>query len=149
MARYVEWFVILIIFGIIAFIGNWIGYEVVALEAIPGMLILIVVALAGMILEKIMPGNLPSVGYIALVGILVTLPVFPGGEQIAAWTNQVNTLAIATPILAYAGISIGRNWVDFTKLGWRALVVATCVFLGTFLGSAIIAEIILRWQGLI
>lgn len=65
------------------------------------------------------------------------------------WTSQVELLAITTPILAYAGISIGRNWTDFKDMGWRSLVVAILVFIGTFLGSALIAEVVLRIQGVI
>lgn len=149
MAKVVEWFLILMIFGFVALIGNSIGYDVLPQTAIPGLLVLVLVTLVGMMLAHFLPGNFPSVGYIALVGIIISLPSFPGGEQVVIWVSHVNMLAIATPILAYAGISIGRSWGDFTKLGWRALVVATCVFLGTFLGSAIIAEIVLRIQGII
>ena len=149
MAKIVEWFMILMIFGLVALIGNSIGYDVLPQTAIPGMIILVLITLIGMTLAKFIPGNFPSVGYIALVGIIISLPSFPGGEQVVAWTTHINILAIATPILAYAGISIGRSWADFTKLGWRALIVASCVFLGTFLGSAVIAEIVLRWQGII
>jgi len=149
MAKIIEWFLILLIFGAVAVIGNWVGYDVLPLTAVPGMLILVLITLAGMTLAKYIPGSFPSVGYIALVGIVISLPSFPGSEQIVEWVGHISILAIATPILAYAGISIGRSWGDFTKLGWRALVVATCVFLGTFLGSAIIAEIVLRIQGLI
>lgn len=149
MARVVEWFLILIIFGSVALIGNSIGYDVLPLTAVPGMTILVLVTLVGMTLAHFIPGNFPSVGYIALVGIIISLPAFPGSEQVVAWTTHVNILAVATPILAYAGISIGRSWADFTKLGWRAIIVATCVFLGTFLGSAIIAEIVLRIQGIV
>jgi len=149
MAKIIEWLLILMIFGAVAVVGNWVGYDVLPLTAVPGILILVLITLTGMTLAKFIPGNFPSVGYVALVGIIISLPSFPGGEQVVEWTGHISILAIATPILAYAGISIGRSWGDFTKLGWRALVVATFVFLGTFLGSAVIAEIVLRIQGII
>jgi hypothetical protein len=144
-----EWTLILIIFGAIATFGNWVGFEVVPFEAIPGMIVLILICLAGLIVQKLIPAKIPSVAYIAIIGILVSMPVFPGSEQIVAWTGKVNLLALATPILAYAGIAIGRSWTDFKQLGWRTLVVAVFVLLGTFIGSAIIAEIVLRMQGII
>lgn len=149
MNKLIETSLILVIFGVIAYFGNLVGYEVLAIDAIPGMIVLILITVAGTTLARVVPGNMPDVGYIAIIGVIVSLNVFPGSEQVVAWTTQINILAIATPILAYAGISIGRNWADFTKMGWRALVVAMLVFLGTFLGSALIAEVVLRFQGII
>ena len=65
------------------------------------------------------------------------------------YTNEVNFLGTTTPILAYAGISIGLQVLEIKRVGWRLVLVAFCVFLGTFFGSAIIAQIILKLQGLI
>lgn len=144
-----EWTLILGIFGIVATLGNWIGYDVLPWVAIPGIIILIVVSVIGLVLEKIVPGNLPAVGYIGLIGIIISLPWIPGSEFVVEWTSKVSILALATPILAYAGISIGSNWADFRKLGIRSVIVALMVFFGTFIGSALIAEVILRWQGII
>lgn len=149
LKKIIEWFLILAVFGFSALIGNWLGYDVLPLTALPGLIVLIVISVLGLILEKVIPGNIPSVGYIGLIGIIFSLPWTPGSEYIINWTKHVNILALATPILAYAGISIGRNWADFSKLGWRSVIVAIFVFLGTFIGSAVIAEIILRVQGII
>ncbi len=145
----VKWTLVLGIFAVVAALGNWIGYEVLPWVAIPGLLVLIAISVLGLLLEKIVPGNIPSVGYIGLIGILVSLPFMPGSELIVAWTSKISILALATPILAYAGISIGANWADFRKLGIRSVVVALLVFFGTFIGSALIAEGVLRWQGII
>jgi hypothetical protein len=144
-----EWVMVLLIVGAITIVGNWVGYDVMPIAAIPGMLVLIVISLLGLILGKIIPVQIPAVAYISLIAILVTIPGVPGAEQIAAWTTEVNMLGITTPILAYAGVAIGRSWADFRKLGWKSIVVGMCVLFGTFLGSAVIAEIILRWQGII
>lgn len=144
-----EWTLLLVIFGFTALLGNWAGYEILPLSAIPGMIVLILVCLAGFILRELIPINFPSIAYISIIGVLVSMPWMPGSEKVVEWTNEVQLLALATPILAYAGISIGRSWTDFVKLGWRSIVVASLVMIGTFLGSAIIAEIILRIQGII
>ncbi|XQY92257.1 hypothetical protein ACNRWW_02085 [Metabacillus sp. HB246100] len=144
-----EWTLLLLIFGVVSLVGNWVGYDILPLQALPGMLVLLLVCLTGLIIQKIMPGNIPSVAYIAIIGIVISIPGVPGSDAVVAWTNEVNLLALATPILAYAGIAIGRSWSDFVQLGWRSLVVAVCVFVGTFLGSALIAEVILRFQGII
>ncbi|WP_163527016.1 hypothetical protein [Halobacillus ihumii] len=144
-----EWILLLLIFGIVSLLGNWVGYGTFPIEAIPGMVILILVSLVGMILQKLIPIDIPSIAYVAIVGVLISMPWMPGSEQIVAMTNSINLLALTTPILAYAGIAIGRSWTDFVKLGWRTIVVASFVMLGTFLGSALIAEVVLRMQGII
>ncbi|WP_188206760.1 hypothetical protein [Alkalibacillus aidingensis] len=144
-----EWTLLLSIFGIVTLFGNWFGYDITPLSALPGMIVLILISLLGLVTQKILPFKLPSVAYIAIYGILISMPWTPSSEYIVAWTTEVELLALTTPILAYAGIAIGRSWTDFMKLGWKTIVVASFVLLGTFLGSAIIAEIVLRMQGII
>lgn len=144
-----EWTFLLVIFGFSALLGNWAGYDILPLEAIPGMIVLILICLAGFILRDLIPINFPSIAYISIIGVLVSMPWVPGSDKIVEWTSEVQLLALTTPILAYAGITIGRSWTDFVKLGWKTLIVASLVMLGTFLGSALIAEIILRFQGII
>lgn len=144
-----EWTLLLLVFGVTALFGNWAGYDILPLAAIPGMIVLILICLAGFILRELIPINFPSIAYISIIGVIVSMPWVPGAEKIVEWTNEVELLALATPILAYAGIAIGRSWTDFMKLGWKTIIVGSLVMLGTFLGSAIIAEIILRIQGII
>jgi hypothetical protein len=144
-----EWIILLVIFGVIALFGNWVGFEVMPIVALPGMIVLVLICLIGLMIHKLLPFKIPSVAYIAIIGVVVSASAFPGSEKVVEWTTEVNLLALATPILAYAGIAIGRSWTDFKKLGWRSLVVAVFVLLGTFIGSALIAEVILRMQGII
>ncbi len=144
-----EWTLLLTIFGISALFGNWLGYDIMPLNAIPGMIILILICLAGFVLHSLIPIKFPSVAYIAIIGVVISMPWMPGADQVVAWTSEVQLLALTTPILAYAGIAIGRSWTDFVKLGWKTLIVASLVLLGTFIGSALIAEVILRFQGII
>lgn len=144
-----EWVLLLGIFGFTALIGNWAGYDILPLAAVPGMIVLILICLAGFVLRDLIPINFPSIAYISIIGVIVSMPWFPGSTKVVEWTNEVQLLALATPILAYAGIAIGRSWTDFVKLGWKTIVVASLVMLGTFIGSALIAELILRFQGII
>jgi len=145
-----EWILLFIIVASLVVLGNWVGYDVMPLDAIPGILVLVGVSMIGLIIHKAIPyKGIPSIAYIGILAFIITIPGVPGQEQIVEWTTKVNLLAIATPILAYAGISIGRSWTDFAKLGWRTIIIGMFVLLGTYLGSAIIAEIILRIQGII
>lgn len=148
MKNIIDYSLTLIIFAAITLIGNHIGYGAPLDDAALGMLTLLLIAIIGTILTQLIPLNIPSLAYITLIGMLLTLPNMPTAPWIIEKTNAINLLAITTPIMAYAGISIGRNWADFQKLGWRAFLVASMVFLGTFLGSAIIAEIVLKITGI-
>ena len=144
-----EWSLVLVIIGIITLVGNWIGYDVLPFQAVPGMIVLILISLVGLILNKLIPLQIPAIAYISFIAIIVSMPGVPGSEHIVKWTTDVNILAITTPVLAYAGVAIGRSWADFAKMGWKSIVVGMCVLTGTFLGSALIAEVILRVQGII
>lgn len=144
-----EWTLLLGILGITAVFGNSLGYDILPLTAVPGMIVLILICLAGFILHDLIPINFPSIAYISIIGVIVSMPWMPGSDLVIKWTNEIELLALTTPILAYAGIAIGRSWTDFVKLGWKTIIVASLVMLGTFIGSAIIAEIILRAQGII
>src|SRR5690554_6841751 len=101
--------VVLLITAAITVIGNFVGYGINVIEAIPGILILVAISLAGIILNKVIPVNIPSVAYIVTLSTILTVPGVPGAETIAYYAGKVNFLALATPILAYAGIYTGKN----------------------------------------
>src|SRR5699024_2473183 len=136
-----EWTLFGVRLGFTSLFGNWAGYDRLPLSAIAGMIVLIVICFAGFNVRQLLPLNFPSIAYISIIGVIVSMPWMPGAAKVAEWTNEVELLALATPILAYAGIAIGRSWTDFVKLGWKTIIVASLVMLGTFIGSAIIAEI--------
>ncbi|MFR5602415.1 MAG: hypothetical protein ACLTKI_08810, partial [Lachnospiraceae bacterium] len=62
---------------------------------------------------------------------------------------QISAGQIGTVILAIAGVSIGCKLDDIKKLSWKMVLVAFVVFAGTFFGSALVAQVILKAQGLI
>lgn len=144
---------VLIIAGIITLVGNTIftyrqGMEVVMpWEAAVGMVLLGVIVVLGLLLAKAVPIKIPSVAYIALIGILLSIPGNPVSDFFLAQTAKVQFLALCTPVLAYAGVSIGKDIGSFAKLGPKIVVVALLVFTGTFLGSAVIAQLILKLIG--
>lgn len=138
---------ILIITGFLTLIGNFVGFKITLTEAIPGILILIIIAFIGILLSKIIPIKIPSVAYIVTLSTILTIPGMPMAELISNYTSKVNFLALCTPILAYAGIYTGKNLDTLRKTGWKIFVLAIIVILGTYLGSAIIAQIILKMLG--
>ncbi|MCY1038241.1 hypothetical protein OWI77_05320 [Staphylococcus nepalensis] len=146
--KVINWILTLCIVGIISIFSNWIGYNVMPLEALPGILALMGVALLGLVLRDIVPLNIPSIAYIGIIGLIITIPGVPGSSHIVEWTEQVDLLSLATPVVAYAGVSIGNSWADFAKLGWKTIVIGIVILLSTYIGSALVAEIVLKIQGL-
>lgn len=139
--------IILLITAGISIVGNFVGYKVNMIEAIPGMLILVGIAVLGIVLAKLIPIKIPSVAYIVTLSTILTVPGVPGSAMITELVSKVNFLALATPILGYAGIYTGKNLDSLKKTGWRIFILAIFVMIGTYLSSAIIADIILRALG--
>lgn len=51
-------------------------------------------------------------------------------------------------IMTGSKILSGAMKQDFAKLGWKTIVVGIVILLSTYVGSALVAEIVLRIQGL-
>lgn len=138
---------VIIITAFLSLVANALSSNIPFLDAVPGMVILIAISLAGIIAARVLPGGIPAVAYITTLGCILTYPGFPGSEIVNMYMKKVGFLALCTPILAYAGISIGKDMDAFKKTGWRIVVLACVIFIGTYLGSAVIAEVILKALG--
>lgn len=115
-----------------------------------GIAVLLGIILGGVVIYKLiykLTGwkGLPAVAYICTLGTIVTIPDFvPGAAFFSDATAKVSFTGLCTPILAYAGLAAGKDLDMFKKLGWKVVVVGLFVFVGTFVGSAVIAEAVLR-----
>jgi hypothetical protein len=138
---------VIVLTAAMSLVANLVGYGNGIVDSLPGMLILMAITIAGVAIAKVIPVKIPSVAYIVIIGCLVTYPEFPGAAAISAYIAKVNFLALTTPILAYAGLGIGKELDDFRKAGWKLIIVSCFVFIGTFIGSAIIAQVILSMMG--
>jgi hypothetical protein len=123
--------------------GNWITYHTLPQSALVGMLAIVVVALIGNVLARLIPVKIPIVCWVSLVGMLATAPLGPWAAPIAAVTAKVNFMALTTPILAYAGLSIAKDLPAFRRLGWRIVVTSLTANAGTFLFAAAIAQFLM------
>lgn len=141
---------ILIIVAVIALLGNWVFTKGAnpLLESLPGMLILMAVAFGGILLSKLVP-KITSIIWITIIGILLAMPASPTSEYVVTQVGKIQMLPLATPILAYAGVNMGKDWKEFKRIGWKGIIVAVLVMFGTFIGSAIIAHFVLKAQGII
>ena len=152
---------VLIISGILASIANMIydwrmGAEHVHMpwEVIPAlcyMFVIIVVSyLVHDLLAKVLPFQVPVVLYVALITTILSFPALGWpAEFMKTEFAKLGLLPLCTPILAYAGISSGKDLDTFKKQGVAIVCTALLAFIGTYIGSAIIAQIVLGATGVI
>ncbi|EFB90407.1 hypothetical protein HMPREF7215_0240 [Pyramidobacter piscolens W5455] len=126
-----------------------IGQKLNLVNAIIGMIIIVAISIVSVKIKEALPLKIPAFAWASLISMLLTIPASPVGPYILQMTKQITTGEIGTVILAVAGISIGTRIDDVKKLSWRIILVAIVVFCGTFFGSALIAQLIMKVQGLI
>jgi hypothetical protein len=101
----------------------------------------------GFIIDKIILFKIPIVIWVSLLALFVSSPICPGNDFIVEQTEKINFMAIATPILAYAGLSFGKDLKEFRKLSCRIGIISIVVYTGTFVLSTLIAEVGFRLTG--
>jgi hypothetical protein len=139
----------LALIGIMTVVGNTIGYNMPAGDAAIGYAIMLVITLIGAGLTRVIPIKLPMVFWVSVVALLSTSPISPFAKTITFYTSKVDFLALCTPILAYAGLAIGKDLEAFKKMSWKIIVVALAVYTGTFLCATLVAQIMLHFEGII
>lgn len=145
----IEWMIILVIFSFMAAAGNWIGFHYPFQDAFIGMLILCSISIIGLIIERILPWDIPSILYISIIALVIALPWSPFSQTVIYYTSKIDLISLTTILLAYAGIAMGKDLKDFKKVGIRGVIVTFFVILGTYLTSAVIAQIVLSYSGMI
>ena len=126
-----------------------IRYEFIT-AALIGYGCLFVLAVLGVVMSKHLPIKIPAVFWISVFATLATVPqVSPWAKEISYYTGKVDFLALATPILAFAGLSFGKDLDKFKAMSWRIIVVALAVYTGTFICAAFVAQILLKFEGVI
>jgi hypothetical protein len=149
MTKVCETIMLLFLTGLIAAAANSVGYPVELSASIPGVLILCAIAALGYLLAQLpYLKKLPTIFWVSVVGIAAAT-VFPWSTQVLEYTRHVNFLAICTPVLAYAGLAVGKDLEMFKSMSWKIVPVALAVFAGTFLFAAILAQFTLHWEGAI
>ena len=115
-----------------------------------GVFVLAALATLGALISYLpVADKLPMVFWVSLVGVIASLPAMPGQEWIIKQTSQVTFLATTTPVLAYAGLSLGKDLGAFRRLSWRIVPVALAVTAGTFICAAAVAQFMLHLEGVI
>ena len=144
--------------GVFGTIGNFIATgrnpniaQVSILDSALAILMMFIPILLGCIIYDFITSktkiNLPIIVYISIIGIILSIPGVPGAAEFAVANARVGLLPLATPILAYAGISLGKDLKTFKQQGLGIVVITLLAFAGTYLGSAIIAHFYLALVG--
>lgn len=145
-----EQFKIMIVVAIMILIGQKIGFDFPVAAAIPGIILVVIVAMLSLIIKDLLPNlKFPAFAWATMIGLILSMPFMPTAELFLEYTNKVSFLGTTTPILAFAGISVGNKIPQLKKLSWKILIIAIVVFASTFFGSALIAQFVLKIQGII
>ncbi len=106
-----------------------------------GMIILTLITLAGYFLSYVVPAKkISAVLWISIIAIFIASPISPVSDFVVKSVDNISINAIITPILAYAGIIIGKDWGAFKKVGARGIIVSIFVIIGTFLISSLLGD---------
>ena len=142
---------LLLMVSVIIILTNVIGYKMPVKDSIIGVLLLSAISLIGLTISKCMSRfvKLPSMMYVSLLGLLLACPVSPVKDIVVGTTTPVAFLAPATALGAFAGISLGKDLKDFAKMGWKLVLITLFVITGTFIFSALVADVVLKMTGAI
>ncbi|MCC0634518.1 MULTISPECIES: hypothetical protein [unclassified Clostridioides] len=136
------------IIGVIILIGQRISVGTSIVTAFPGMVMLILAAMAAMIIKDLFPKSIfPAFGFATIIGLLLSMPYSPTSEVFLTSTNNINFMAITTPLLAFAGISVGNKIEALKEMSWKIVIISLVVFTTIFFACASIAHIVLSIQG--
>lgn len=109
--------------------------------SLAGMIILTLITLVGYFLSYVVPAKkISAVLWISIISIFIASPISPVSDFVVKSVDNISINAIITPILAYAGIIIGKDWGAFKKVGARGIIVSIFVIIGTFLISSLLGD---------
>lgn len=151
---------ILVFSAILMLLANWVntmraGSAVVTpLAGLPGILLMAIPIVLGyfifdLLAKKVPKLNMPALLYTSVIGIVMSIPGVPFSEVFVAQIDLFGVLAMCTPVLAYAGVSVGQDLKGFRRQGIAIVCIALIAFIGTYIGSAIISQVVLNLTGAI
>ena len=115
----------------------------------PGLAVVFAIVVVGYGLAHAIPiRQLPDLFWVSIVAMAATWPGVPGSAWVRETIGGVDFLATITPLMAFAALGLGQKEVSlFRKAGLQFVAIALLVFFGTFLGSAMIAHLVLQLTG--
>lgn len=115
----------------------------ITMETFLGLACLGAFAVIGLLIQKSLENckikfirDFPILGWVSITSLVFCMM----SNQVIKYINAVDFLSITTPILTYAGISVVNRLGDLRKLSWKIAITGVFVFIGTYLGSALLAQ---------
>jgi len=130
----------------------WVNPESTPLTALTlgGLATLWLFAMIGIVIGDLMTlsrvpvlRDFPVLGWVSLTSLAGCLAWGGFVDAIGA----VDFLSLTTPILAFAGVSVADRLVDLSRTSWKVAITAVFVFIGTYVGSALLAQFGLSVSG--
>lgn len=141
---------VMLMVGAMILTGQFISKGVSIFTALPGMLIMIAAAMVAMMLKDLFPKSIfPAFGFATIIGLLLSIPGNPISEVFNEQVANINFMAITTPLLAFAGISVGNKIEELKAMSWKIVVISLIVFTTIFFACASIGHVVLKIQGVI
>ncbi|GAA0177040.1 hypothetical protein SH2C18_03370 [Clostridium sediminicola] len=146
---------LLIVVGVLVLVAQKIGFTILdkefsVVEAIPGIILIVLICMLSLIIKGLLPNlKFPAFAWATMIALVLSMPFMPTAKLFLEYTNKINFLSTTTPILAFAGISVGNKVKELKSMSWKIVLISLVVFTSTFFGSAIISQIVLKIQGII
>lgn len=148
--KILETIFLLILVAIIMAAGNTVGYKIDLLISLEAVGVLVIISIIGFLISKLpLLKKLPVILWVSIVAAVSSSPICPWNDIVVSVTDQISLLAVCTPVLAYAGLAIGKDLALFKNISWRIIPVSLAVFSGTFIFAALIAQVTLHWESAI
>ncbi len=139
---------LLIISGILVMITQRVGLGTPMIDTVPGIILIILVALVALVIREMFPKSVfPAFGWVTILGFVLSIPQNPISAKFMEYVGKVNFLSITTPLLAFAGISVGNKIDDLKKMSWKIVLISIIVFITIFFACALIAQTVLKITG--
>lgn len=126
--------------SVLVLLANSFGHASFSSTMVAGALMIMVLACIGHAMSALCRSKVPAVCIVSLISMLATSPLNPWAESVIHTVTSIDLLALITPMLTFAGLSIAKDLPVLRRLGWRIVLVSLTANFGTFIGAVLIAE---------
>ncbi|WP_291255788.1 MULTISPECIES: hypothetical protein [unclassified Fusobacterium] len=139
---------LLIISGILVMITQRVGLGTPMIDTVPGIILIILVALVALVIREMFPKSVfPAFGWVTILGFILSMPQNPMSAKFMEYVGKVDFISITTPLLTFAGISVGNKIDELKRMSWKIVLISVVVFITIFFACALIAQTVLRITG--
>ena len=147
--RALEWIFLFILASLGIVLANFVGFHVAIAQSLPGVAVLLVLSVLGMVCTKVIPLKLPIVAYVSILGLLAACPISPVRDFVIDSVAVIDLTAPLALVGAFAGIGVADQLGFFAKQGWKMIVVGLVFMTGSFALTAAISQALLALTGAI